>query len=75
VIVYLGSALNQKRAYFSLSKSAAQLSGAGTCVPSPTDCSLLALGPGQTEDVSYSLDGKTYRVKVNKISLNRVAVK
>lgn len=75
VIVYLGSGLNQKRAYFSLSKSAVQLSGEGTCVPSPTDCSLLALGPGQTEDVSYSLDGKSYRIKVNKISLDRVAVK
>jgi hypothetical protein len=74
-LVYLGSALNEKRAYFSLSKYVDQLSGQGTCVPSPTDCSLLALGPGQTEDVVYSVDGKTYRVKVNKISLSRVAVK
>jgi hypothetical protein len=75
VIVYLGSTLNEKRAYFSLSKSASQLIGEGTCFPSPTDCSLLALGPGQTEDVVYSVDGKTYRVKVNKINLQRVQVK
>jgi hypothetical protein len=74
-LVYLGSALNEKRAYFSLSKYVDQLSGEGTCVPSPTDCSLLAIGPGQSEDLVYSVDGKTYRVKVNKISLNRVAVK
>jgi hypothetical protein len=75
VVIYLGSALDEKRAYFSISKSADQLTGQGTCVPSPTDCSLLALGPGQTEDMVYSVDGKTYRVKVNKIELNRVAVK
>jgi hypothetical protein len=73
VLIYLGSSLDGKRAYFSLSKSADQLTGAGTCVPSPTDCSLLALSAGQTEDMVYSVDGMTYRVKINKI--NRVVSK
>jgi hypothetical protein len=71
VMVYLGSALDEKRAYFSLSKSANLVPGQGTCVPSPTDCSLLALAPGQSADMVYSVDGKTYRVKVNKIELKR----
>ena len=71
VMIYLGSALNQKRAYFSISKSVDQLTGPGTCVPSPTDCSLLAIAPGQSEDMVYSVDGMTYRVKVNKIELKR----
>jgi hypothetical protein len=73
VMIYLGSSLDGKRAYFSISRSAGQLMGPGTCVPSPTDCSLLVLGRGQVEDVVYSLDGKTYRVKINKI--NRVVSK
>src|SRR5207247_751914 len=57
VIVYLGSTLNEKRAYFLISKSSTQLTGPGTCIPSPTDCSLLALAQGQTEDLLYSVDG------------------
>ena len=73
VMIYLGSSLDRKHAYFSISRSAVQLTGPGTCVPSPTDCSLLALSTGQTEDMVYSVDGKTYRVKINRI--NRVASK
>ena len=68
VMIYLGSSLDGKRAYFSISRSANQLTGPGTCVPSPTDCSLLALSAGQAEDMVYGVDGKTYRVKINKIS-------
>jgi hypothetical protein len=73
VLIYLGSSLEGKHAYFSVSKSVDQLSGAGTCVPSPTDCTLLVLAAGQTEDMVYSVDGRTFRVKVNKI--NRVVTK
>ena len=71
VMIYLGSSLDQKRAYFSISKNASLVPGKGTCVPSPTDCSLLALSPGQSADMVYAVDGKTYRVKVNRIDLKR----
>src|SRR5204863_5419691 len=54
VMIYLGSSLDGKRAYFSISKMAEQLTGPGTCVPSPTDCSLLALSANPTEDMVYS---------------------
>jgi hypothetical protein len=73
VIIYLGSSLDEKRAYFSISKNANLVPGPGTCVPSPTDCSLLALEPGKSADMVYSVDGKTYRVKVNKIDLKRTS--
>jgi hypothetical protein len=73
VMIYLGSSVDGKRAFFSISKSVTQNTGPGTCAPSPTDCSLLMLRPGQAEDMVYSVDGKTYRVKVNKI--NRVVTK
>jgi hypothetical protein len=72
VMVYLGSSLDRKHAYFSISRSADQLTGQGVCAPSPTDCSLLVLRVGQSEDMVYSVDGKTYRVKINKITLNRI---
>jgi hypothetical protein len=67
VLIYLGASLDGKQAYFSVSKSTDQFSGAGVCAPSPTDCSLLVLAAGQAEDMVYLVDGKTYRVKVNKI--------
>jgi hypothetical protein len=73
VVIYLGASLNGKHAYFSISKLAEQPTGEGTCAPSPTDCSLLALAAGQAEDFVYTVDGKTYRVKVNKI--NRVVTR
>jgi hypothetical protein len=73
VMIYLGSSVDGKQAYFSISKSVTQITGPGSCSPSPTDCSLLVLRPGQAEDMVYATDGKTYRVKVNKI--NRVVTK
>lgn len=73
VMVYLGSSVNGKQAFFSISKSVTQLTGPGTCAPSPTDCSLLVLRSGQSEDMVNPVDGKTYRVKVNKI--NQVTTK
>lgn len=74
VMIYLGSSLDEKRAYFSISKNANLVPGKGTCVPSPTDCSLLALTEGQSADMVYSVDGKTYRIKVNRIDLQRTRV-
>ena len=63
--------LSGKHAYFSVSKSIDPMSGDGTCAPSPTDCTLLVLGVGQAENMTYTVDGKTYRVKINKINLVR----
>jgi hypothetical protein len=64
VIVYLGATIDGKRALFMVSDDVTQVSGQGQCLPSPTDCSLLALRRDQTEDLLYGLDGKIYRVKV-----------
>src|SRR5829696_220739 len=72
VVVYLGSTLDEKRSLFSISKFTEQLTGDGRCAPGPGDCSLLSLGPGQSEEMVYA-DGKTYRLKINKI--NRVIIK
>jgi hypothetical protein len=36
-------------------------------VPAPDDCALLSLGAGQSEDLQYAGDGKTYRVVVAEI--------
>jgi hypothetical protein len=73
VLVYLGSTLDEKRALFSVSKYTDQLTGSGSCAPGPGDCSLIAIGPGQTEEMVYAGDGKTYRLKINKI--RRVVIK
>lgn len=73
VLIYLGSSLDGKHAYFSVSTYSSQLTGPGACLPGPTDCSLLALRLGETETMVYSGDGKTYALKINKI--NRVVTK
>jgi hypothetical protein len=73
VVIYLGSSLDGKRAFFSVSTYDSQLTGPGVCAPGPTDCSLLVLAPGQAETMVYSGDGKTYALTINKI--NRVVSK
>jgi hypothetical protein len=75
VLIYLGSTLDQKKALFAVSRNTNQITGEGTCIPDPTDCSLLAVAPGQTADMVYGSDGKSYRLVVNKIRLVRRALK
>jgi hypothetical protein len=67
VLVYLGSTLDQKKAIFSVSKYADQFSGTGTCGPTPSECQLLVLTVGASEQIVYTADGKTYEVKINAI--------
>jgi hypothetical protein len=67
VAVYYGLSSDHSKALFLVSNKVAGLTGPGTCLPAPDDCSLLALGAGQSEDLVYSLDGKTYRIVVSQI--------
>jgi len=64
VAIYLGATLDGKNALFLLSNQVTQVSGPGQCLPSPEDCSMLALKQDQTEDMLYGADGKSYRIKV-----------
>jgi hypothetical protein len=70
VLIYLGPNTGGNYALFLVSDDATQPTGAGVCIPKPEDCSVLALAPGQTEDLTYSVDGKVYRIQV--VALRRV---
>jgi hypothetical protein len=52
---------------FLVSNRVGTLTGPGSCVPSPDDCALLTVPVGQSEDLQYAGDGKTYRVVVAEI--------
>jgi hypothetical protein len=67
VVVYYGLSDDNRQALFLVSNKVDALSGPGTCVPAPDDCSLLALAAGQSEDLHYTQDGKTYRVVLAEI--------
>ena len=67
VVVYYGLSSDNGKALFLVSNKVSQLTGPGTCLPAPDDCSLLALGAGESEDLVYGLDGKSYRVVVAEI--------
>jgi len=75
VLIYLGSTLDQKKALFAVSRNTDQVTGDGACIPDPNDCSLLAVAPGQTADMVYGPNGKSYRLVVNDIRLVRRALK
>jgi hypothetical protein len=70
VLIYLGPNTGGNYALFLVSDSASQLTGPGVCIPKPEECSLIALAPGQTEDMTYNVDGKVYRIQV--LALRRV---
>jgi hypothetical protein len=69
VLVFLGPTGDGKSAVFLVSQSVSQVSGPGSCFPAADQCQLLALRTGQTEDLLYDVDGKIYRIKVDKIKL------
>jgi hypothetical protein len=64
VLIYLGPNAGGQYALFLVSNKVSDPTGPGVCIPAPDDCSLLALGPGQTEDMTYNVDGKAYRIQV-----------
>jgi hypothetical protein len=69
-VIYLGPNAGGTSALFLVSSQVSGLTGPGICVPASDDCGLLALSPGQTEDLVYSGDGKTYRIQL--VALRRV---
>lgn len=66
-VIYFGLTSDRKQAMFLVSNRVDSLNGPGTCVPAPDDCALLTLAPGQSEDLLYTQDGKTYRLVVARI--------
>jgi hypothetical protein len=62
VVLYYGLTLDNKQALFLVSNRVTTVNGPGACIPSPDDCALLTLGAGQSEDLVYGTDGKTYRI-------------
>jgi hypothetical protein len=67
VLTYLGPNAGGQYALFLVSNKVSQLTGPGVCIPAPDECSLLALGAGQTEDMTYNVDGKAYRIQVLRL--------
>jgi len=67
VVLFYGLSTDHKLALFLVSNKVDGLTGPGSCLPAPDDCSLLALPAGASEDLHYSKDGKTYRIAVAQI--------
>jgi hypothetical protein len=67
VLVFLGPSADGKAAIFLVSQSVSSVFGSGACFPAADQCQLLALSQGQTQDLVYDVDGKTYRIKVDRI--------
>jgi hypothetical protein len=67
VLVYLGTTSGGTQALFLVSTDVSSVGGQGTCFPTADKCQLLGLNPGQSADMAYALDGKTYHVQVAQI--------
>jgi hypothetical protein len=67
VVIFYGLSSDHQAATFLVSNRVGTVNGPGSCVPSPDDCALLTVPVGQSEDLQYAGDGKTYRVVVAQI--------
>jgi hypothetical protein len=68
VMVFLGVGDDGDKAMFLVSSDVSAASGTGTCVPSGgSPCEVLMMRPGQVEDLTYTPDGRIYRLKVSDI--------
>jgi hypothetical protein len=67
VLVYLGTTSGGTQAIFLVSTDVSSVGGQGTCFPTADKCQLLGLNPGQSADVAYAPDGKTYHLQVAQI--------
>jgi hypothetical protein len=62
VVAFYGLSADHQQALFLVSNKVDGVTGSGLCLPAPDDCPLLALAGGQSQDLHYTKDGKTYRV-------------
>jgi hypothetical protein len=72
VALFLGASEGGKRATFLVSTDVVRTHGDGNCVPSPSDCQILDLEPGQERKFTYAPPGDapdTYLVKLKDIHL------
>jgi hypothetical protein len=66
-VLFYGLTSDHRSALFLVSNKVGSVTGPGQCVPAPDDCALLTIPQGQSEDLQYAPDGKTYRVVVAEI--------
>jgi hypothetical protein len=66
-VLFYGLTSDHHSALFLVSNKVGSVTGPGQCVPAPDDCALLTIPQGQSEDLQYAPDGKTYRVVVAEI--------
>jgi hypothetical protein len=72
VALFLGASEGGKRATFLVSTDVVRTHGDGNCVPSPSDCQILDLEPGQERKFTYAPRGDapdTYLIKLQDIRL------
>lgn len=70
VFQFVGSDVEGTEATFAVSPDAKQVEGDGSCKPKKGRCELLTLEPGEEHKVRYEPNGKTYRLKLQKVTRN-----
>ena len=69
VLSYMGTLNGGKQAVFLVSEDVVAQTGGGSCFPTPEACQLLALGPKETEDLTYGPTNKVFRIEIERIKL------
>lgn len=71
VALFMGASEGGKRATFLVSTDVVRTHGDGNCVPSPSDCQLLTLRPGEERKFEYAPHGEpdTYKIILKEIRM------
>lgn len=69
IAIFLDADVGAGIATFAVSGDVVDVEGKGECLPKPDNCQYLVLSEGQEQRFTYQPDGKTYRLKLNKVKL------
>lgn len=71
VVLFLSGNEKQGKAVFYVSRDVTSTSGEGRCAPNKNTCEFVLLKKGQEHRFEFEPDGKTYRLKLNDVTLKR----
>jgi hypothetical protein len=73
VLQFVGVTPDLSQAVFVVSGKATSAGGDGKCVPNEKSCEFIAMSIGDDHRFDYEPDGRTYRIKLNKITEVRLS--
>lgn len=71
VVQFVGGSIDGKKAAFIVSSDVSNVEGDGRCAPRPQRCEFLMMKVGDEVKLDYDLEGRVYRLRLDKVHMVR----